>query len=197
MYECPCTVIKGDPMAEERKYITGGKHVSEEDLLRELKDKIAKKVDGRELKPGRMYVVFETKPRVSYLLLKDLLSAGKTAICVSRNNAERVMEEYGVQTELFIWLTGVAGKNNLPPTSIGILTRYLAEMIEKKPGCVVLIDCLDTLILNNKFPGVMRMIETLYDQLVKTNSILILPVMKEMFSQQDLAYLTRNAEVIE
>ncbi|MEM3395839.1 MAG: DUF835 domain-containing protein [Thermoplasmata archaeon] len=184
-------------MAEERKYITGGTHVSEEDFLRQLKEKIAKKTDGKELKQGRMYVVFETKPKVSYMLLKDLLNAGKTAICVSRNSAERIMEEYGVQTEIFIWLTSVAGKNNLPPTSIGILSRYLAEMIEKKPGCVVLIDCLDTLILNNKFPAVMRMIETLYDQLLRTNSILILPVMKEMFSQQDLAYLTRNAEIIE
>lgn len=184
-------------MAEEKKSIIGGKQVSEEDFLRDLKEKIAKKIDGKELKPGRMYVVYETKPKLSYLLLKDLLDAGKTGICVSRNSAERVLEEYGVQTEIFVYLTSVAGKNCLPPTSIGILTRYLTEMIEKKPGCVILIDCLDTLLLNNKFPAVMRMIETIYDQLLRANSILILPVMKDLLSQQDLAYLIRNAEVIE
>ncbi|MEM4161236.1 MAG: DUF835 domain-containing protein [Thermoplasmata archaeon] len=184
-------------MAEERPYITGGKPISEEDFLRQLKEKLGKRVEGKELKEGRLYVVFETKPKLSYAILKDLLDAGKTGMCVSRDPPERVKEEFGVQTEIFIWLTNIVGKNNLPPTSIGILTRYLAEMMEKKPRSVVVIDCLDTLLLNTSFQAVMRMIDTLYDKLISTNSILILPVMREMFSQQDLAYITRHAEVIE
>jgi len=175
----------------------GEKHLSEEDFLRELKEKIAKKVEGKDLKPGRMYVIFETKPKLSYSLFKDLLELGKTGMCVSRNSPERIFEDYGVRPQIFLWITSIAGKQNFPPTSIGILTRYLSEMMEKKPGSVVLIDCIDTLVLNNKFPAVMSMIELLYDKLERTNSILLLPVMKEMFSQQDLAYLIRNAEVVE
>ncbi|MGB9636126.1 MAG: DUF835 domain-containing protein [Thermoplasmata archaeon] len=179
-------------MAKEEKPMK-----SEEDFLRTLQEKITKKVEGSDLKPGRIYVVYESKPKLSYALFQDLQKMGRVGICVSRNSAERILEEYNVKPEIFIWITGIAGKNNLPPTSIGILTRYLAETIEKKPGCAVLIDALDTLILNNKFQPVMRMVETIYDQVMRTNSICIIPVMKETLSTQDLAYLVRNLEVIE
>lgn len=192
-----CTVtydninLTGGNMAEEKP----GR--SEEDILLNIKAQLTKRASGTDLKEGKIYIVYEKKPKLSFQLFFDLLKSGKTGICVSRIKPETLAEEYGASPTIYIWLTSIPGKYHIPPTSIGILTRYVTELVHKNPGCVLILDGFETLVMNNKFLPAMRMIEMLYDEVVRTSSIVIVPVIKESLSEQELAYLTRNAEVIE
>ncbi len=83
------------------------------------------------------------------------------------------------------------------PTSIGTLVTVISSFIERYRKCVVLIDGLEYLVINNGFQQVLRFVEHINEQVMQSASTVIIPISPSAFSEQELALLERNIEVIE
>lgn len=96
-----------------------------------------------------------------------------------------------------LWLSHTPGKDHHNPTSIGTLATIISSFIERYDRCVVLIDGLEYLVINNGFQQVLRFAEHINEQVMQSKSSVLMPISPNAFSEKELALLERNMEVIE
>ena len=149
--------------------MTGGLAISAE-------DKPA--VDSIRTEEGLCYVVKERKPFLSYKLFESIITQGNPGLCVTRQFPEKVREAFELKDTRILWLSHTPGKDHHNPTSIGI-------------------DGLEYLVINNGFQQVLRFAEHINEQVMQSKSTVLVPISPSAFSEQELALLERNVEVIE
>jgi len=96
-----------------------------------------------------------------------------------------------------LWLSHTPGQDHHNPTSIGTLATVISSFIERYKRCVVLIDGLEYLVINNGFQQVLRFVEHINEQVMQSRSTVLVPISPSAFSEKELALLERNVEVIE
>ncbi|HII99926.1 MAG TPA: DUF835 domain-containing protein [Candidatus Methanomethylophilaceae archaeon] len=149
------------------------------------------------LKGGKSYIVMEKKPQRIYEGFVSELMEGKTGLVVTSEHPKAVREKWGLEKTPIIWLTSRTGKAYVDPTKLGSITSSISQFIENSRNSVILIDGLDTLMLNNEFNQVLKMINQLEDLLVDNNAVLLISVNHQLFDQKELALLQRNKEVLD
>jgi two-component system cell cycle response regulator len=89
------------------------------------------------------------------------------------------------------------GKVYVNPTNIGILSDTIIRFIEKSGDCVVMIDGIEFLIVNNDFEKVLRMVHHIAEATMEYKSRLIISVDPRTLDTREMALLERNMEVID
>lgn len=153
--------------------------------------------DSIRTEEGLCYVVKERKPFLAYKLFESSLSEGVPGLCVTRQFPEKVREAFDLKETRILWLSHTPGKDHHNPTSIGTLATVISSFIERYSKCVVLIDGLEYLVINNGFQQVLRFVEHINEQVMQSKSTVLIPISPSAFSEQELALLERNVEVIE
>jgi len=146
---------------------------------------------------GLCYVVRERKPFLAYRLFENLLAESVPGLCVTRQFPDKVREAFDLKDTRVLWLSHTPGKDHHNPTSIGTLATIISSFIERYERCVVLIDGLEYLVINNGFQQVLRFAEHINEQVMQSKSTVLMPISPNAFSEQELALLERNVEVIE
>ncbi|OGS42161.1 MAG: hypothetical protein A3K67_01235 [Euryarchaeota archaeon RBG_16_62_10] len=146
---------------------------------------------------GVCYVVRERKPFLAYKLFETNLTEDTPGLCVTRQFPEKVKESFDMKETRILWLSHTPGKDHHNPTSIGTLATIISSFIERYKKCVVLIDGLEYLVINNGFQQVLRFVEHINEQVMQSRSTVIIPISPNAFSEKELALLERNVEVIE
>ena len=146
---------------------------------------------------GLCYVVRERKPFLAYKLFETNLTEDTPGLCVTRQFPEKVKESFDMKETRILWLSHTPGKDHHNPTSIGTLATIISSFIERYKKCVVLIDGLEYLVINNGFQQVLRFVEHINEQVMQSRSTVIIPISPNAFSEKELALLERNVEVIE
>lgn len=146
---------------------------------------------------GMCYVVRERKPFLSYRLFENAISDGAPGLCVTRQYPEKVRDAFGLGETRVMWLSHTPGKDHHNPTSIGTLATVISSFIERYEKCVVIIDGLEYLVINNGFQQVLRFVEHINEQVMQSSSTVLVPISPNAFSEKELALLERNVEVIE
>jgi hypothetical protein len=117
-------------------------------------------------------------------------------LMITRQLPKDVRRKHFLQTTPVIWLSSVAGKDNMDPAKLSLLTDFLDNFMEKSQNGVVLVDGLEYLTTTNDFQKVMRAVDRWTETAMMSKSSLIITVDPRAFEERDLALLERNREVV-
>ena len=118
-------------------------------------------------------------------------------LCITRQYPKRVKMVYKVKGAKIIWLSHTPGKDHHNPTALGALTKLICSFIEEKGECVVLLDGLEYLMINNGFNHVLTFLDHLNEFVMQSEGMVLLPVRPDALDERELALLERNLEVLE
>ena len=117
-------------------------------------------------------------------------------LIVSRQFPREIRATHFLQTTPILWLSTVAGKDNMDPAKLNMLTDYIVTFLERSQNGVVLVDGLEYLVTSNDFQKVLKAVDRWTDSAMTSNSRLIVSADPRAFELKELALLERNREVV-
>ncbi|MFQ6106717.1 MAG: isoleucine--tRNA ligase [Thermoplasmata archaeon] len=152
-------------------------------------------VELPDLKDAFTYLVKEERSEYTYKLLQKGIQTGRPGYCVTRIYPDKVKEIYGLGDVPILWLSNVGKENSVRPKDLEKLSLSLEQFITKKAG-VVLLDGIEYLITNNNFITVLRLIQSLRDQIAINKSILLISVNPSTLDEHQLNLLEREVDSV-
>ena len=93
-----------------------------------------------------------------------------------------------------LWLSNVGKEDSVRPKDLEKLSLSLEQFLSKNPGGIILLDGLEYLITNNNFITVLRLIQSLKDQVAINKSVLLLSVNPDTLETPQLNLLEREVD---
>ena len=140
------------------------------------------------------YLVEEDKPESSYSLFMKALSTGMKGYCVTRNYPAKIRTKFDLKDTPVVWLSNVGRENAIRPKDLEKLSLALEQFLSQPGGGIVLLDGLEYLITNNNFISVLRLIQSLRDQVAINQSILLMAVNRSTLESHQLNLLEREVD---
>jgi archaellum biogenesis ATPase FlaH len=117
------------------------------------------------------YLVEGDKPETAYDLFVSTMKKGMKGYCITRNYSDKIR-----------------------PKDLEKLSLALEQFLTLADGGIVLLDGLGYLITNNNFNSVMRLIQSLRDQVAINKSILLMAVDGETLDSHQLSLLEKEVD---
>ena len=147
-----------------------------------------------ELERSFSYLVEEDKPETSYNLFLNTLNKGMKGYCVTRNYPAKIRTKFDLKDTPIVWLSNVGRENAIRPKDLEKLSLALEQFLSQPGGGIVLLDGLEYLITNNNFITVLRLIQSLRDQVAINQSILLMAVNRSTLESHQLNLLEREVD---
>ncbi|MEW5937698.1 MAG: isoleucine--tRNA ligase [Candidatus Thermoplasmatota archaeon] len=148
-----------------------------------------------ELRESFTYLVKEERPLKSYALLRAYADRGMNCFCVTRNYPVKVRERHGLKDVPILWLSNVGKEDSVRPKDLEKLSLSLEQFLSRQGG-LVLLDGIEYLITNNNFITVLRLIQSLRDQVAINRSVLLLSVNPSTLNVNELNLLEREVDAV-
>jgi hypothetical protein len=117
-------------------------------------------------------------------------------LVVTRQYPHEVRSKFFIQTTPILWLSTVAGKENMDPAKMSLLTDNLINFMEKSHNGVVLVDGIEYLVTSNDFPKVAKSLDRWTETAMTSDCRLVITVDPRAFSDRELALLEKNKTVV-
>jgi len=117
-------------------------------------------------------------------------------LVITRQFPDQIRSQFFIQTTPIIWLSTVAGKDNLNPGKLSLLTDMLINFMEKSKNGVVLVDGIEYLMTSNEFSRVLRAVDTWTETAMVSEARLIISLDPRAFDPRELALLEKNKEIM-
>jgi len=147
-----------------------------------------------ELERSFSYLVEEDKPETSYVLFINALKKGMKGYCITRNYPSKIRSKFDLKDTPVVWLSNVGRENTIRPKDLEKLSLTLEQFLSQADGGIVLLDGLEYLITNNNFITVLRLIQSLRDQVAINQSILLMAVNRSTLESHQLNLLEREVD---
>ncbi len=164
--------------------------------VKETSVKAIKTVDLERIKERNLILIKEKRPERSYRVFLSLLAEKRVGLIITRSHPDIVREEYRLEKTPVIWLARQPGPNRIEPSNISILKHAVNEYLRQGEKAVVIIDSLEYIMENNDSDKVMRMLFDLRDEIIMTDSTLIISLDPDTIESQKMAFLEREFNVI-
>ncbi|MCK5024220.1 MAG: DUF835 domain-containing protein [Thermoplasmata archaeon] len=130
------------------------------------------------LEKGLNHLIYEARTNITYELFAKYLKAGIAGLCITTTLPRKLHEEYGLQNSEIIWITDMEDFTGaLDPKELNLeMWARVKEFSEKNEECVILIDDLSYLILENSYKEVEKFLNNLDNLSNKINCTLIVPI---------------------
>ncbi len=151
---------------------------------------------GIEPKPGNVYLIEERRPRVSYELFDQAMSAGSAGLVVTRDFPKKILSEKELSGCKVIWLTNLPGEARINPTAIGILMGQVKGFIDSNPKSAIVLDGFEYMSTVNTYDRMLQFMHQLRDIVVTNECYLFVPVDPRTLTPRELAMLERSMEPI-
>ena len=148
----------------------------------------------RRLEPSVTYLVEEERPEIAYSLFLSELAEGKRGMIVSRTYPKNLRKAFKLKEVPVLWLTNAMSDEAVGPKDLERLTLTIKRFLEEGGGNLILIDSLEYLITNNNFITVLRLIQSLRDQVAINQSILLMAVNRSTLESHQLNLLEREVD---
>jgi len=140
------------------------------------------------------YLVEEEKPESSYTLFMQAMEKGMRGYCITRNYPAKIRSKFDLKDTPVIWLSNVGRENTIRPKDLEKLSISLEQFLSQPGGGIVLLDGIEYLITNNNFITVLRLIQSLRDQVAINQSILLMAVNRSTPESHQLNLLEREVD---
>jgi len=144
----------------------------------------------------KLLLIQEKRPVRSYRLFLAMLSKGKVGLVITRSHHEMVREEYNIQKTPVLWLAKQPGPNRIEPANLSILQHVVTEYLRRGEKVAVIIDSLEYIMENNSADKVLMMLYNLRDEIVLSDSTLILSIDPDTMEESHMALLEREFETV-
>ncbi len=131
-----------------------------------------------------------------YKLVEQAVEKGHSAICFTRDFPKKLKDEFNFGETKVYWLSNIGKKDTIKPKNLEKLSLSMEQFLAKDEGGLILLSGIEYLITNNNFLTVLRLIQSLRDQVAVSNSILIIPVNPSTLEGSQLKLLEREVDVI-
>jgi hypothetical protein len=148
-----------------------------------------------KLKSSFTYLIPEERSAKSYSLFKMSLDKGMPGYCVTRTFPEKIRERYELGDIPILWLSNVAKEEAVRPKDLEKLSLSLEEFLGKEGG-IILLDGIEYLITNNNFITVLKLIQSLRDQVAINRSILLLSINPSTMDSHQINLLKREVDSV-
>ncbi len=156
-----------------------------------------------ELEEGKIYLILEPKPKISYDVFLDQLSLKKPGLIISRHHPDSVRKKYNLAKTPIIWLN--RGKTDEKKLYYQPNLELLAHMIKqfvkdsKTTGSssILLIDGLEYLVIYNEFKKTLQFLELLNEIIMLHEGILLISLDKDIFDRKEFAFILRNSYLLD
>lgn len=115
---------------------------------------------------------------------------------VTRRFPNDIRKMYFIQTTPILWLSTVAGPENMDPAKLSLLTDYLVNFMEKSQNGVVLVDGLEYLMTSNDFSRLLKAVDRWTEVAMTSNVRLIISADGRAFEPRELAMLESRRNVV-
>ncbi|MGD1061391.1 MAG: class I tRNA ligase family protein, partial [Methanomassiliicoccales archaeon] len=167
-------------------------HLAEEEE-EEAKPEVAAAAAEIELERGFTYLIKEEKSERSYHMFEKTLQKGMKGFCVTRNYPLKIKAKYALGETPILWLSNVGKENSIRPKDLEKLSVSLEQFLASDGG-IVLLDGLEYLITNNNFLTVLRLVQSLRDQVAINHSILMLALNPSTLDAHELNLLEKEVD---
>ncbi len=152
---------------------------------------------GQEVLPEGSYILFEEdRPESMYETLLTTVSNGVEGLIVTRTYPDDLRERHGLKRTPVIWLCSQPGQDWVDPTNLSILEHTIIEFLKMGHNTVVAIDGMEYLIANNGSPKVLRFLYGLRDEILMSQSRLLITMNPKVLDEKELAFFERDFMVI-
>lgn len=132
----------------------------------------------------------------AYRPFVEVVAAGSPSLLISRTHPDALRERYRVYSVPIIWLATQPGLDHVDPSNLSILQYTITEFLKKNKSSVVMLDGIEYIISNNEMDRVLRFIYNLRDEVIMSESELIIPLDPDVLEINSLAILERELEVV-
>lgn len=115
---------------------------------------------------------------------------------ITRQFPRDIRAKHYLQTTPIVWLSSVAGKENLDPGKLSVLTDMLVNFMEKSNNGVVMVDGLEYLVTSNDFQRVLKAVDRWTEVAMVSSSRLVMSLDPRAFDARELAMLERDKEIV-
>ena len=151
--------------------------------------------DLPEMVKSQMYMVEEDKPKIAYQLFMETLAKGTPGLCFTRVYPAILTQRYDFGSAHLLWLSNAGKDESIRPRDLERLSLLLEQFLVEEKG-VALIDGIEYLITNNDFVTVLRMIQSVRDQVAINEAIMIVSLDSSTLGYQELSLLEREMDCI-
>jgi hypothetical protein len=156
----------------------------------------AKPLNGLpEVHKSHIYLVEEDKPDLCYKILVDMLAKGLPGLCVTRLYPNILIQRYDLDNCTIVWLSNAGKDDTIRPRDLERLSFMLEQFLSNEQG-VVLIDGIEYLITNNDFVTVLRLIQSIRDQVAVNKAIMVISLNPSTLGSQELNLLEREMDAV-
>ena len=141
------------------------------------------------LEPKKVYLFKDVEENQGFDLFISSLNLGWVGLAIVREDPRVLRKKYNLHKTAFIWLTdhkveGIPCEKKLEP-----IIQVVLEFLRENRKCVVFIEGIDYLILQQGFEEVIKKVHTLKDSVSLHDSIIILSVNGELLDSPKLKVL--------
>ena len=133
----------------------------------------------------------------SFKTYTELIHEKKCGLFITRAHPDEMREQYNLINSEIYWLTkSTTDLPSLDPSQIEKIRWMIKDFVAEHKNCVVLLDGLEYLILQNNFENVLKFVELLKDDIALNDAVLILPIDPATLEDRQMALLERYMRVI-
>jgi isoleucyl-tRNA synthetase len=161
----------------------------------EIKEE-GKGIDMDNLKWGGTHLIKSEITDAPYTLIEEAVDQGHSAICFTRDFPNKLRNKYDFGDTRIYWLSNIGKEDTIRPKNLEKLSLVMEQFLARDTQGLILLSGIEYLITNNNFITVLRLIQSLRDQVAVSNSILIIPVNPSILESSQLNHLEREVDVI-
>jgi isoleucyl-tRNA synthetase len=194
--KCGASLIEGEPEVEEVPQEMEAEADVQQEIVEEAVEEEAEELGMDSLFWGGTHLIKSEIVSTPYKLIEEALTQGHPAICFTRDFPKKLRSEYNLEDIKIFWLSNIGKEDTIRPRNLEKLSLSMEQFLARDEQGVILLSGIEYLVTNNNFLTVLRLIQSLRDQVAISNSILIIPVNPQILEQNQLKLLEREVDVI-
>jgi hypothetical protein len=139
---------------------------------------------------GGAYIILTKGSEFALNIFEKLsLSDTSKALSITRTHPSKLNGDTINQVPNRFWLSKTPDKKSVPPGNVTKLAQVINEQLKSSEKSIILLDGLEYLINNNDFPKILKFIETVHENVVLNNGILLVPLNPSAMTDKDFELL--------
>jgi isoleucyl-tRNA synthetase len=148
------------------------------------------------LKDSSSYLVLEATPEEAHRLFQLAQATGKRGLVITRTFPQKVRERLGGAETLILWLSNVGkDEDTVRPKDLEKLSLAVEQFLARERG-VVLLDAIEYLVTNNNFITVLRLVQSIRDQVAINNAVFLISVNPSALDPHQLTLLQKEVDQV-
>jgi hypothetical protein len=148
------------------------------------------------LETGTVYLFWDESSDRALEVTIGGLNDGLEGLIITRKNPTEITATFGLRRTPMLWLSTIAGEDNINPANLGILTDRVTRFVERGTNSVVLLDGFESLVTHNDPRKAMQALDHIKDLVRAHGSRLVIAMDRRTVSDKDAALVEAGAQKV-